>query len=146
MAWPTRWRAWFVRHPGFEGLRAIFAEMLGSSMGPPVPGVATPNELLDALDMLAHAGRNPEAAGAAVQEGEQRGCQEAASGRPLTKARRRLQVHPPSAGLVRYPIGRKTASPPMTPSRWKNGACVVLDASSLEDVLGDKVERRAHTR
>ena len=45
--------AWFVRHPGFEGLRAIFAEMLGSLMGPLAPSVAVPKGLLEVRDMLA---------------------------------------------------------------------------------------------
>jgi hypothetical protein len=30
--------AWFGRHPGFEGIRPLFAELLGGLMGPLAPG------------------------------------------------------------------------------------------------------------
>jgi hypothetical protein len=45
--------AWFGRHPGFEGLRSQFAELLGGLMGPLAPGVRVPEELLEVRNMLA---------------------------------------------------------------------------------------------
>ena len=45
--------AWFGRHPGFDGLRPLFAELLGGLMGPLAPGVRVPEELLEVRNMLA---------------------------------------------------------------------------------------------
>ena len=45
--------AWFGRHPGFEGLRPLFAELLGGLVGPLAPGVRVPEELLEVRNMLA---------------------------------------------------------------------------------------------
>ena len=45
--------AWFERYPGFAGLRAVFAELLGGMMGPLVPAVRVPEELLEVRNMLA---------------------------------------------------------------------------------------------
>jgi hypothetical protein len=44
---------WFGRHPGFDGLRPLFAELLGGLMGPLAPGVRVPEELLEVRNMLA---------------------------------------------------------------------------------------------
>ena len=109
--------AWFVRHPGFEGLRAIFAEMLGSLMGPLAPGTVVPEELLE-CGICWRRGAKP---------GNSSGCKKA-----VRKARRRFWCVCLSAGSVRCRIGRKTASPPATPSRWKNGACVSLTPAALK--------------
>jgi len=66
--------AWFVRHPGFEGLLSIFAEMLGNLMGPLAPGVAVPKELLEVRDMLATRAETWKQQW--LQEGRQEGRQE----------------------------------------------------------------------
>ncbi len=44
--------AWFVRYPGFEALRSVFAELLGGLMGPLAPGIAVPEELLEVDRMM----------------------------------------------------------------------------------------------
>ena len=117
--------AWFVRHPGFEGLRAIFAEMLGSLMGPLAPGVAVPKELLEVRDMLATRAETWKQQW--LQEGRQEGRQEGEA-----------------ALLVRLLSRRFGALPDWAKDRVATGDTValeewglrVLDASSLEDVLG----------
>jgi len=117
--------AWFVRHPGFEGLRAIFAEMLGSLMGPLAPGVAVPKELLEVRDMLATRGETWKQQW--LQVGRQEGRQEGEA-----------------AFLVRLLERRFGALPDWAKDRVATGDTValeewglrVLDASSLEDVLG----------
>ena len=117
--------AWFVRHPGFEGLRAIFAEMLGSLMGPLAPGVAVPKELLEVRDMLATRAETWKQQW--LQEGRQEGRQEGEA-----------------AFLVRLLERRFGALPDWAKDRIATGDTValeewglrVLDASSLEDVLG----------
>lgn len=45
--------AWFGSHPGFAGLRSVFAELLGGLMGPLTPGVKIPEALLEVRNMLA---------------------------------------------------------------------------------------------
>jgi hypothetical protein len=45
--------AWFGRHPGFDGLRPLFAALLGGLMGPLAPGIRVPEELLEVRNMLA---------------------------------------------------------------------------------------------
>jgi Putative transposase, YhgA-like/Domain of unknown function (DUF4351) len=125
--------AWFVRYPGFEGLRAIFAEMLGGLMEPLAPGVAVPEELLEARNMLATRAETWKQQW--LQEGEQRGRQEGEQ-----RGRREGEV----ALLVRLLEQRFGVLPGWARDRIATGDAVALeqwglrvfDAGSLEDVLG----------
>jgi hypothetical protein len=66
--------AWFSRHPGFEGVRSVFAELLGAIMEPLAPGVRVPEELLEVRNMLAS--RAEDWKRQWLQEGELKGRQE----------------------------------------------------------------------
>jgi hypothetical protein len=125
--------AWFVRHPGFEGLRAIFAELLGGLLGPLAPGMVVPEELLEVRNMLAT--RAEAWKQQWLQEGEQRGRQEGEQ-----RGRREGEA----ALLVRLLEHRFGVLPGWARDRIATGDAVALeewglrvfDAGSLEDVLG----------
>ena len=116
--------AWFVRYPGFEGLRSIFAELLGSLMGPLAPGIVVPEELLEVRSMLATRAENWKQQW--LQEGEQRGRREGEAALLVRQLERRFGVLPGWA-RVRIAIGDTVV--------LKEWGVRVLDANSLEDVL-----------
>jgi hypothetical protein len=113
--------AWFVRYPGFETLRSIFAELLGGLLGPLAPDIVVPDELLEVRNMLATRAETWKQQW--LREGEQRG---------------------EAALLVRQLERRFGALPDWARDRIATGDTIaleqwglrVLDAGSLEDVLG----------
>jgi hypothetical protein len=129
--------AWFMRHSGFEGLRSVFAELLGGLMGPLAPEGRVPEELLEVRNMLATRAETwkQQWLQEGRQEGEQRGRREGeASGRREGEA----------TLLVRQLERRFGVLPGWARDRIATGDAValeewglrVLDATSLEDVLG----------
>ena len=124
--------AWFVRYPGFEGLRSIFAELLGSLMGPLAPGIVVPEELLEVRSMLATRAENwkqqwlQEGEQRGRREGEQRGRREGEAALLVRQLERRFGVLP---GWAR---DRIATGDTVALEEW---GVRVLDASSLEDVL-----------
>jgi hypothetical protein len=112
--------AWFGRHPGFEGIRPLFAELLGGLMGPLAPGVRVPEELLEVRNMLAT--RAEDWKRQWLQEGRLEG--EAAL--LLRLLERRFGALP---AAVRDRVAAADAAALDT---W---SLRVLDAGSLEDVL-----------
>jgi hypothetical protein len=116
--------AWFVRYPGFEGLRSIFAELLGSLMGPLAPGIVVPEELLEVRSMLATRAENWKQQW--LQVGEQRGRREGEAALLVRQLERRFGALP---GWAR---DRIATGDTVALEEW---GVRVLDASSLEDVL-----------
>ena len=121
--------AWFVRHPGFEGLRSIFAEMLGSLMGPLAPGIAVPEELLEVRNMLATRAETWKQQW--LQEGRQEGRR-----RVVKKARRPCWGACWSAGSAFCPAGLRDRIATADTAALEEWGLRVLDARSLDDVLG----------
>jgi hypothetical protein len=116
--------AWFVRHPGFEGLRSLFAELLGGLMGPLAPGVRVPEELLEVRNMLAS--RAEDWKRQWLQEGRLEGRLEGEAALLLRLLERRFGALP--AG-VRERVAAADAAALET---W---GLRVLDAGSIDDVL-----------
>ena len=112
--------AWFVRHPGFEGLRPLFAELLGGLMEPLAPGVRVPEELLEVRNMLAS--RAEDWKRQWLQEGRLEG--EAAL--LLRQLERRFGA---------LPTGVKDRVAAADTAALEAWGLRVLDAGSLEDVL-----------
>jgi hypothetical protein len=112
--------AWFVRHPGFDGLRPLFAELLGGLMEPLAPGVRVPEELLEVRNMLAS--RAEDWKRQWLQEGRLEG--EAAL--LLRLLERRFGTLPAGAR------DRVAAADAAALEAW---GLRVLDAASLDDVL-----------
>ncbi len=130
--------AWFRRHPGFEALRSVFAEMLGAILAPLAPDVRVPEELLEMRNMLATRGRDLEAAMAAGGRAERPSEQKAArkaSRKAVSKVRRPCCCACWSAASAHCRVGRAIASPPPTSRRWRNGACGSSTAASLDEIL-----------
>jgi hypothetical protein len=132
--------AWFKRHPGFEGLRAIFAALLGAIMAPLAPDVQVPEELLEVRNMLAtraetwkrqwleegeQKGRL-EGEQKGRSEGEQKGRQEGEAALLLRQLERRFGALP---GWARERIATADTA---SLDEW---GLRVLDAGSLDDVL-----------
>jgi hypothetical protein len=132
--------AWFRRHPGFEALRAIFAELLGATLAPLAPDIRVPEELLEVRNMLATRAETwkrqwleeGEQKGRQVgrQEGEQKGRhegrQEGEAALLLRQLERRFGALPAS---VRDRIATADTA---SLEEW---GLRVLDATSLDDVL-----------
>jgi len=124
--------AWFVRHPGFEALRSIFAGMLGGLMEPLAPGMVVPEELLEVRNMLATRAETwkqqwlQEGEQKGREEGEQRGRREGEAALLVRQLERRFGVLP-SWARDRIATGDTVAL-----EEW---GLRVLDARSLEDVL-----------
>ncbi len=116
--------AWFGRHPGFDGLRPVFAELLGGLMGPLAPGVRVPEELLEVRNMLAS--RAEDWKRQWLQEGRLEGRLEGEAALLLRLLERRFGALPPG---VRDRIAAADAAALET---W---GLRVLDAGSLDDVL-----------
>jgi len=125
--------AWFGRHPGFEGLRSVFAELLGGLMG---PGVRVPEELLEVRNMLAS--RAEDWKRQWLQEGRVEGRME---GRVEGRLEGRLEGE--AALLLRLLERRFGALPVRVKERvaaadaaaLETWGLRVLDAGSLDDVL-----------
>jgi hypothetical protein len=136
--------AWFVRHPGFEGLRSVFAALLSGLMEPLVPEVRVPEGLQEVRNMLAtrvetwkqqwpqegelkgrlegeQKGRQE-----GRQEGEQRGRQEGEAALLLRLLERRFGV------LPGWAKDRIATADTVALEEW---GLRVLDAASLDDVL-----------
>ena len=132
--------AWFARHPGFEGLRSVFAELLGVMVGPLAPDVRVPEELLEVRNMLASRAETwkQQWLQEGRQEGEQKGRQE---GRQEGEQKGRLAGE--AAILIRQLERRFGALPVWARDRIASADTValeewglrVLDAGSLDDVL-----------
>ena len=116
--------AWFGCHPGFEGLRPLFAELLGGLMGPLGPGVRVPEELLEVRNMLAT--RAEDWKRQWLQEGLEKGRLEGEAALLLRLLERRFGALPPE---VRDRVAAADAAALET---W---GLRVLDAGSLDDVL-----------
>ena len=128
--------AWFGRHPGFDGLRPLFAELLGGLMGPLAPGVRVPEELLEVRNMLAT--RAEDWKRQWLQEGRAEGLTEGRA-EGLTEG----LVKGEAALLLRLLERRFGALPAEVRDRvaaadaaaLETWGLRVLDAGSLEDVL-----------
>jgi hypothetical protein len=128
--------AWFGRHPGFDGLRPLFAELLGGLMGPLAPGVRVPEELLEVRNMLAT--RAEDWKRQWLQEGRAEGLTEGrAAGltEGLVKGEAALllrQLERRFGALPTEVRARVAAADTAALEAW---GLRVLDAGSLEDVL-----------
>ena len=128
--------AWFRRHPGFERVRSVFAELLGAVLEPLAPGVRVPEELLEIRNMLAS--RAEDWKRQWLQEGELKGRQE---GRQEGEQMGRRQGE--AAILLRQLERRFGALPGWASDRIATADTVALeewslrvfDAASLDDVL-----------
>jgi hypothetical protein len=124
--------AWFGRHPGFEGLKPLFAELLGGLMGPLAPGVRVPEELLEVRNMLA-----------TRAEDWKRQWLQAGRAEGLVKGRVEGRVEGEAALLIRQLERRFGALPAEVRDRVASADAAaletwglrVLDAGSLDDVL-----------
>ena len=111
---------WFRRHPGFDGVRSVFAELLGAIMEPLAPGVRVPEELLEVRNMLAS--RAEDWKRQWLQEGRQKG--EAAI--LLRQLERRF------GALPDWATDRITTADTVALEEW---SLRVFDATTLDDVL-----------
>jgi hypothetical protein len=116
--------AWFVRYPGFAGLRSVFAELLGGMMGPLAPEVRVPEELLEVRNMLASRAENWKQQW--LQEGRQEGRQEGEAILLMRLLERRFGALPDWAKK------RIATADSVALEEW---GLRVLDAGSLGDVL-----------
>jgi hypothetical protein len=124
--------AWFGRHPGFDGLRPLFAELLGGLMGPLAPGVRVPEELLEVRNMLAS--RAEDWKRQWLQEGRAKGRAEGLT-EGLVKGEAALllrQLERRFGALPTEVRARVAAADTAALEAW---GLRVLDAGSLEDVL-----------
>jgi hypothetical protein len=120
--------AWFGRHPGFEGLRPLFAELLGGLMGPLAPGVRVPEELLEVRNMLAT--RAEDWKRQWLQEGRAEGLTEGLMKGEAALLLRQLERR--FGALPTEVRARVAAADTAALEVW---GLRVLDAGSLEDVL-----------
>ena len=124
--------AWFRRHPGFEGVRSVFAELLGAIMEPLAPGVRVPEELLEVRNMLASRAEDwkrqwlQEGELKGRQEGEQRGRQKGEAAILLRQLERRF------GALPGWASERIATADTGSLEEW---SLRVFDATSLDDVL-----------
>ncbi len=124
--------AWFGRHPGFDGLRPLFAELLGGLMGPLAPGVRVPEELLEVRNMLAT--RAEDWKRQWLQEGRAKGRAEGLT-EGLMKGEAALllrQLERRFGALPTEVRARVAAADTTALEAW---GLRVLDAGSLDDVL-----------
>jgi hypothetical protein len=128
--------AWFGRHPGFDGLRPLFAELLGGLMGPLAPGVRVPEELLEVRNMLATRAEDwkrqwlQEGRAEGLTEGRAEGLTEG-----LVKGEAALllrQLERRFGALPTEVRARVAAADTAALEAW---GLRVLDAGSLDDVL-----------
>jgi hypothetical protein len=120
--------AWFRRHPGFDGLRPLFAELLGGLMGPLAPGVRVPEELLEVRNMLAT--RAEEWKRQWLQEGRVEGRME---GRLEGEAALLLRLLERRFGAL--PAGVRDRIATADAAALEAWSLRVLDAATLDDVL-----------
>jgi hypothetical protein len=120
--------AWFGRHPGFDGLRPLFAELLGGLMGPLAPGVRVPEELLEVRNMLAT--RAEDWKRQWLQEGRAEGLTEG-----LVKGEAALLLRLLERRFGALPAGVRDRVAAADAAALETWGLRVLDAGSLEDVL-----------
>jgi hypothetical protein len=120
--------AWFGRHPGFDGLRPLFAELLGALMGPLALGVRVPEELLEVRNMLAT--RAEEWKRQWLQEGLEKGLEK---GRAEGEAALLLRQLERRFGAL--PVGIRDRIAAADTAALETWGLRVLDAGSLDDVL-----------
>jgi hypothetical protein len=120
--------AWFGRHPGFDGLRPLFAELLGGLMGPLAPGVRVPEELLEVRNMLAT--RAEDWKRQWLQEGRAEGLTEG-----LMKGEAALLLRQLERRFGALPAEVKARVAAADTAALEVWGLRVLDAGSLEDVL-----------
>jgi len=116
--------AWFRRHPGFDRVRSVFAELLGAIMEPLAPGVRVPEELLEIRNMLAS--RAEDWKRQWLQEGEQSGRRQGEAAILLRQLERRF------GALPGWATERITTADTGALEEW---SLRVFDATSLDDVL-----------
>lgn len=112
--------AWFVRYPAFGRLRSIFAELLGSLIGPLAPKDRVPEELLEVRNMLATRAETWK------QQWLQEGRQEGEAALLVRQLERRFGALP---GWAKDRIASANTA---ALEEW---GLRVLDATNLEDVL-----------
>ena len=123
---------WFRRHPGFDGVRSVFAELLGAIMEPLAPGVRVPEELLEVRNMLASRAEDwkrqwlQEGRQEGEQRGEQRGRQKGEAAILLRQLERRF------GALPDWATDRITTADTVALEEW---SLRVFDATTLDDVL-----------
>jgi hypothetical protein len=120
--------AWFGRHPGFEGLRPLFAELLGGLMGPLAPGVRVPEELLEVRNMLAT--RAEDWKRQWLQEGRAEGLTEG-----LVKGEAALLLRLLERRFGALPAEVRDRVAGADAAALETWGLRVLDAGSLDDVL-----------
>jgi hypothetical protein len=132
--------AWFVRHPGFEGLRSAFAALLSGLMGPLAPEVRVPEELSEVRNMLATRAETwkqqwlQEGREAGRQEGEQKGRQEGEQkGRQEGEAALLLRLLEHRFGAL--PGWAKDRIATADTAALEDWGLRILDAASVDDVL-----------
>jgi len=124
--------AWFGRHSGFDGLRPLFAELLGGLMGPLAPGVRVPEELLEVRNMLAS--RAEDWKRQWLQEGHLKGQMVGRlEGRLEGEAALLLRLLERRFGALPAEVRDRVAA--ADAAALETWGLRVLDAGSLEDVL-----------
>lgn len=124
--------AWFGRYPGFAGLRAVFAELLGGLLGPVAPEARVPEGLLEVRNMLATRAEAwkqqwlREGREEGELQGRQQGRQEGEAAFLMRLMERRF------GALPSWARDRIAAADTATLEEW---GLRVLDAASLDDVL-----------
>jgi len=116
--------AWFRRHPGFDRVRSVFAELLGPIMEPLAPRVRVPEELLEIRNMLAS--RAEDWKRQWLQEGEQSGRRQGEAAILLRQLERRF------GALPGWATERIATADTGALEEW---SLRVFDATSLDDVL-----------
>ena len=116
---------WFARHPGFSGLRSVFAEILGGLLGPLAPDVRVPRGLSEVRNMLATRAETWKQQW--LLEGRQEGRQEGEAALLLRLLERRF------GPLPDWAKDRIASADTVALEEW---GVRVLDAGSLETVLG----------
>ena len=132
--------AWFGRHPGFDGLRSLFAALLGGLMGPLAPGVRVPEELLEVRNMLAT--RAEDWKRQWLQEGRAEGLEKGLE-KGRVEGRLEGRIEGEATLLLRLLERRFGVLPPAVRDRiaaadtaaLETWGLRVLDAGSLDDVL-----------
>jgi hypothetical protein len=124
--------AWFGRHPGFDGLRSLFAELLGGLMGPLAPGIRVPEELGEVRNMLAT--RAEEWKRQWLQEGRAEGLEKGrVEGRLEGEATLLLRLLERRFGALPNAVQDRIAA--ADAAALETWGLRVLDAASLDEVL-----------
>jgi len=138
--------AWLGRHPGFDGLRAVFAELLGAMVAPLSPGMRVPKELGEMRSRLVARAEQwveqwkQEGLQAGLEEGRQKGLQEGRQegrqeGQQKGEATLLLRLMQRRFGpLPDWLTNHVMQADTTTLEEW---GLRILDATRLEDVVGE---------